>query len=147
MSQALHTNLAGASDHAHDPAYHAYQILHVAFIIAPILAGIDKFFHVLCNWDMYLAPVIDHHVFAGHGHQFMLAAGVIEIIAGIGVLLLPRVFGWIVAIWLAGIIINLLLVPGFYDIALRDFGLLLAAVALARLSSVYAHHRHAEQPA
>ena len=145
MSQALPSDFAGASDHAHDPAYHAYQILHVAFIVAPILAGIDKFFHVLCNWDMYLAPVINNHVLGGHGHEFMLAAGVIEIIAGLGVLLMPRVFGWIVAAWLAGIIINLLLVPGFYDIALRDFGLLLGAVALARLSSVYAHHWHTEQ--
>ena len=147
MSRALPTHFAGAADHAHDPAYHAYQILHIAFIVAPILAGIDKFFHVLTDWDMYLAPVIDKRIFAGHGHQFMLAAGVVEIIAGIGILLWPRVFGWIVALWLAGIIVNLLLVPGFYDIALRDFGLLLAAVALARLSSIYQHHWHAEQTA
>jgi hypothetical protein len=142
MSQALPAHLAGSHEHAHDPAYQAYQVLHVAFIVAPLLAGLDKFFHLLCNWDMYLAPVVDK-VLGGHGHQFMLVAGVIEIIAAIGVLLWPRVFAWIVAAWLLGIIINLLVVPGFYDIALRDVGLCLAAIAFARLSAIYDHgHAH-----
>jgi hypothetical protein len=115
------------------PAYQAYQILHVAFVVAPIVAGIDKFFHLLVNWDQYLAPVVNR-ILGGHGHGFMLVVGVIEIIAGLGVAFLPRVFSYIVFIWLLGIIVNLLLIPGYYDIALRDFGLALGALALARLS-------------
>lgn len=115
------------------PARQGYGILHFAFTVAPILAGLDKFFHLLVNWDKYLAPVVDG-VLRGHGHQFMLAAGVVEIIAGLGVAFRPRIFSWIVAFWLWGIIVNLLLIPGYFDIALRDFGLSLGAVALARLS-------------
>jgi len=128
---------------ASDPAYQAYQALHVAFVVAPIVAGLDKFFHLLVNWDQYLAPVIARRVLGGHGHTFMLIAGVIEIIAGIGVALWPRVFGYIVCAWLIGIIVNLLLIPGYYDIALRDVGLALGAFALARLSHVFAAPRPA----
>jgi hypothetical protein len=101
------------------------------------VAGLDKFFHLLVNWDKYLAPVVSDRILAGHGHAFMLVVGVIEIVAGIGVFLLPRVFSYIVAIWLLGIIVNLLLFPpasAYYDIALRDLGLLLGALALGRLS-------------
>jgi hypothetical protein len=87
---------------------------------------------------MYLAPVVNR-LLGGHGHQFMLAVGVIEIVAGFGVLLKPKIFARVVAAWLAGIILNLLLVPGFYDVALRDLGLCLGALALARLSAVYDH--------
>ena len=112
----------------------AYQLLHVAFVAAPILAGIDKFFHVLTNWDMYLAPRIAALSPIG-GHNLMLVVGVVEIIAGLIVLFRPRIGAYIVAAWLFGIIVNLLLVPGFYDIALRDFGLALAALALGRLSA------------
>ncbi len=115
------------------PAYQAYQILHVAFVVAPLIAGIDKFFHALVNWDMYLAPVIAN-IFGGNGHGLMLVVGVIEIVAGIGVALKPRIFAYVVAAWLAGIIINLLLIPGYFDIALRDLGLCLGAIALGRLS-------------
>src|ERR1043166_6177171 len=109
MSQALphdYPSRPGEMGHAvmSDPVYQAYQVLHVAFIVAPILAGIDKFFHVLVNWDMYLSPFANR-VLHGHGHQFMLVAGVIEIIAGLGVAVLPRVFGYIVSLWLALIII------------------------------------------
>jgi len=149
MSMASHggfTPAFHAADHdavAHGPAYQAYQILHVAFIVAPILAGIDKFFHVLTDWDMYLAPFFADRIFHGHGHQFMLAAGVVEIIVGLGVAVMPRLFGWIVALWMWCIIINLFVARGFYDVALRDFGLSLAAIALARLAMVYAHHHHA----
>src|SRR5437016_96763 len=114
------------------PAYQAYQILHVAFVVAPIIAGVDKFFHALVNWDMYLAPFIAN-IFGGNAHGFMLAMGVIEIVAGIGVALKPKVFAYVVAAWLIGIIINLLLIPGYYDIALRDFGLFLGTLALGRL--------------
>jgi hypothetical protein len=98
-----------------------------------MLAGLDKFFHLLVNWDMYLAPVVTR-ILPVTPHAFMLAVGVIEIAAGALVALWPRVGAWVVALWLWGIIVNLLLVPGFYDIALRDFGLSLAALALARLS-------------
>jgi uncharacterized membrane protein YphA (DoxX/SURF4 family) len=114
-------------------ARQAFQILRVAFTVAPILAGLDKFFDVLVDWDKYLSPTANN-VLGGHGHQFMLVVGVIEIIAGIGVLFKPRLFAYIVAVWLLLIIINLLSIPGYYDIALRDLGLLLAALALGRLS-------------
>ena len=117
-------------------AYQAYQILHFGFTVAPIVAGLDKFLHILTNWDQYLAPVVDRTL-GGHGHEFMLAVGVIEIVAGVGVFLKPKIFAWVVALWLLGIIVNLLLVPGFFDVALRDLGLSLGAVALARLSAVY----------
>ena len=114
-------------------AEQAFQILRVGFSVAPILAGLDKFFDVLVDWDKYLSPIANN-VLAGHGHQFMLVVGIIEIIAGIGVFLKPRVFAYIVAAWLLLIIINLLTIPGYYDIALRDLGLMLGALALARLS-------------
>src|ERR1051326_4743469 len=115
------------------PAYQAYRILHVAFVAAPVLAGLDKFFHLLVNWDMYLAPAIANLSPVG-GHGLMLAIGVIEIIAGFLVALKPRIGAYVVAFWLWGIIINLLMIPNFYDIALRDFGLSLGALALGRLS-------------
>ena len=118
------------------PARQAYHILHWGFVAAPTIAGIDKFTHLLTNWDQYLAGRIEH-ILPMSGHAFMMLVGVVEIIAGLIVALKPRVGAWIVAAWLCGIIINLLLVSGFYDIALRDFGLLLAAIALARLSAVY----------
>ena len=115
------------------PSRQAYQLLHVAFVAAPVLAGIDKFLHVLVNWDMYLAPAIAKLSPVG-GHALMLAVGVIEVIAGLLVALKPRIGAYVVAFWLWGIIINLLLIPNYYDIALRDFGLSLGALALARLS-------------
>jgi hypothetical protein len=121
---------------ANQPAYQAYQILRWAFTLAPIIAGADKFFHFLVNWDQYLAPVMDN-LLQGYGHQFMLAVGVIEIIAGLGVAFKPRIFAYVVAVWLLAIIGNLLLIPGYFDIALRDVGLALAALALARLSQVF----------
>src|SRR4051812_33062177 len=95
------------------PAYQAFVILRLGFTVAPIIAGADKFFHKLVDWDMYLAPVVDR-VLHGHGHAFMLVVGVIEIIAGIGVALMPRIFSYVVALWLLGIIVNLLCVPGFF---------------------------------
>src|SRR5438874_5841119 len=118
------------------PGYQAYQILHVAFVVAPIIAGLDKFFHLLVNWDMYLAPVIASFSPIG-GHGLMLVIGVIEIVAGILVAIKPRIGAYVVAAWLLGIVINLLIVPGYFDIALRDFGLALGALALARLSKEY----------
>jgi len=137
MSQAMPSHFHVPHERtAADPGYQAYQILHAGFVVAPLLAGLDKFFHVLVNWDMYLAPRIDR-LLNGRGHQFMLVVGVIEIVAGLGVLFKPKVFAYVVAAWLLGIILNLLLIPGFYDIALRDFGLCLGALALGRLSSIY----------
>jgi uncharacterized membrane protein YphA (DoxX/SURF4 family) len=118
-----------------DPTYQAYQILHVGFTVAPILFGLDKFFNFMVEWDKYVAPWVVRIV--GNAHGFMLVVGIVEIIAGLAVALKPRWGGYIVALWLLGIIFNLLTYPGFYDIALRDFGLLLAALALARLSQRY----------
>jgi uncharacterized membrane protein YphA (DoxX/SURF4 family) len=125
-----------------DPAYQAYRLLQVGFVVAPIVAGVDKFFHLLVNWDNYLAPVANSAM-GGRGHTFMLVVGVIEIIAGIGVALRPRIFSYVVAAWLLGIIVNLLLIPPsnplpHYDVALRDLGLFLGALALGRLSKRYA---------
>jgi hypothetical protein len=115
------------------PDYQAYQILHFVFVVAPVVAGLDKFFHFLVNWDQYLPPVVNKLI-GGHGHELMLAAGVVEIIAGIGVAFKPKIFAYVVSAWLLLIVINLLMIPGYFDIALRDFGLSLGALALARLS-------------
>ena len=115
------------------PAWQAFQILRVGYVAAPVLAGIDKFFHLLTNWDMYLAPAIANLSPIG-GHALMSAIGVVEIVAGVLVAIKPRIGAYVVAGWLLGIVINLLLIPGYFDIALRDFGLSLGALALARLS-------------
>src|SRR6476620_729045 len=121
------------STDASSPAHQAYQILRFGFTVAPILAGADKFLHLLTDWDKYVPAVVNNAI-GGHGHELMLVAGVIEIVAGIGVFLKPKIFAYVVAAWLAMIIVNLLLIPGFYDVALRDLGLLLGALALGRLS-------------
>ena len=118
------------------PAYEAYQILHVGFIVAPVVAGLDKFFNLLVNWEQYLPPFVNKMV-GGYGHELMLAVGVIEIIAGLGVLFKPKFFAYVVSAWLLMIVVNLLMIPGYYDVALRDFGLALAALALARLSGEF----------
>jgi hypothetical protein len=123
-----------AVERRRDPTYQAYVILYTAFIVAPVIAGADKFFHLLVNWDQYLAPVITRIV-PIEAHTFMLAVGVVEVVAGILVAIKPSVGGYVVAAWLWGIIVNLLLIPGYYDIALRDFGLSLGALALARLAA------------
>lgn len=116
------------------PADQAYLLLRTVFTVAPILFGLDKFFDVLTDWKGYLAPEIDDIV-PGSAHQAMLIVGVIEIVAGIVVALLPRLGGYVVAVWLAGIIVDLLLLGDYYDVALRDFGLFVAALALARLAT------------
>ncbi len=117
--------------------YQAFQILRFGFTVAPIIAGADKFFHLLVNWDQYLPDIVNNLV-GGYGHQLMLAVGVIEIVAGIGVALKPRLFAYVVAAWLFLIICNLLAIPGYFDVALRDLGLLLGALALGRLSHKFA---------
>jgi hypothetical protein len=116
------------------PAYQAYKILHLGFIALPILAGADKFMGALVNWEQYLAPAFLRFS-PVDAHTFMLGVGAVEILAGILVAVKPRIGGLVVAAWLWGIIANLLLIPGFYDIALRDFGLSLGALALARLAA------------
>lgn len=115
------------------PVLQAYQILHIAFTVAPIIAGLDKFTNWLVDWSTYLTPLVPS-LLPVSGDTFMYIVGAIEIVAGLVVFFKPRFGGYLVAVWLWGIILNLLLIPGFYDIALRDFGLSLGALALARLS-------------
>ena len=118
-----------------DPTHQAFLILRSAFTVAPILFGLDKFFNLMVDWPDYLAPWLDRLV-PGTAQEFMYAVGVIEILAGVLVALTPRFGGLVVAAWLAEIVVNLLTAePRFYDIALRDFGLLLGALALARLAA------------
>lgn len=138
INDTTNVNTAAFAADTTRPAYQAYQILRVAFTIAPIIAGLDKFFHILVDWDKYLPPVVNNMT-GGHGHELMLVVGVIEIVAGLGVWFKPRIFAYIVAVWMLLIIVNLLLIPGYYDIALRDFGLALGAFALARLSREFSN--------
>jgi hypothetical protein len=118
------------------PSYQAYQILHIAYTVAPIVAGLDKFFHFLVDWEIYLSPTVPKTL-GITAHSFMLGVGAIEVIAGLIVAAVPRIGGWIVGLWLCGIIVNLLTIPAYFDVALRDFGLALGAFALARLSEEY----------
>jgi hypothetical protein len=127
---------APTRENLREPAYQAFWLLRVGFTVAPILFGLDKYAHVLVNWDRYLAPFIVRQT-PWTAHQIMYVVGAIEIVAGLLVAVRPRLGGYVVAAWLAGIIVNLLVIPGFYDIALRDFGLFIAAVALARLATAY----------
>ena len=117
-------------------AHQAFLLLRTVFTVAPVLFGLDKFVGLLTNWERYLAPQLDALI-PGTAQQAMLAVGVVEILAGLLVAVLPRIGGYVVAAWLAGIIVNLLLIGGFYDIALRDFGLLVGALALARLATAF----------
>ena len=119
-----------------DPAYQAFWALRIGFTVLPIVFGLDKFFNNLVDWEIYLAHWINN-ILPGNATDGMHIVGVIEIVAGIAVALKPRYAAYIVAAWLGGIIINLLTYSGYYDIALRDFGLMLAALTLARLASIY----------
>ncbi len=125
----------GVSAH---PAYQAYQLLHFIFAVAPIVAGLDKFSRLLVNWDQYLAPMAAR-ILPFSAHTLMMLVGVVEIIAGLIVAFRARIGAWIVAAWLWAIIVNLLVFPGWFDVALRDFGLSVGAVALARLAVEYDH--------
>ena len=128
-----------------EPAYQAYLVLRTAFVVAPILFGIDKFFNWMTYWPKYLWVGIPN-VISVSPQNFMYAVGVVEIAAGLLVLIWPRIGSWVVVAWLAGIVTNLVIksiaVGGhtqvFWDIALRDFGLMIAAIALARLAAVFA---------
>lgn len=116
-----------------DYAHQAYTILKFGFTVAPIVAGLDKFFNLLVDWTQYLTPLVPRWTGIDPS-DFMMVVGVIEIIAGIVVAVKPKIGAWVVSAWLCGIIINLLLVPGYYDVALRDLGLSFGALALARLA-------------
>jgi hypothetical protein len=118
------------------PGYQAYMILYAGFVALPIIAGVDKFFGLLTNWDTYLAPIVTQ-ILGVEAHTFMLVVGVIEIVAGILVAVRPQIGAYVVGLWLLGIIVNLLLLGGAYDIALRDFGLSLGAFALGRISAEF----------
>jgi uncharacterized membrane protein YphA (DoxX/SURF4 family) len=116
------------------PAQQAFLLLRTVFTVAPILFGLDKFFNLMTDWPGYLAPWVDRLI-PGTAQQFMYVVGVIEIVAGIVVALRPRIGAVVVALWLAGIITNLLILGNYYDVALRDFGLLVGALALNRLAT------------
>jgi len=123
---------------AKNPSYQAYQLLHLTFVVAPLIAGLDKFFHLLVNWDVYLAPVFQDILGGARPTRiFMLIVGVVEIAAGLLVALRPRIGAYVVAAWLAAIIVNLIIAGGYLDIALRDLGLFLAALAFGRLAMSY----------
>jgi hypothetical protein len=128
------TTVRGGDVRGH--ADQAYLILRTGFVVAPILFGIDKFFNFMVDWPDYLAPWVDR-LLPGTAQEFMYAVGVVEILAGLVVLISPKIGGLLVAGWLAGIIVNLLTYdpPRYYDIALRDFGLMLGALALNRLAA------------
>lgn len=135
-SAATVTAAKPLSERFKEPGFRAFFMLRTLFIVAPILFGIDKFANVMTEWTSYLAPWINN-IMPGSAADFMRFVGVVEIIAGIVVFLAPRIGGYVVVLWLAGIIVNLLTFSGFYDVALRDFGLLIAALALAQLAVTY----------
>ncbi len=114
------------------PAHQAYILLRIVFIAAPILAGFDKFFDLLVDWDKFLPPF-----YGTYGGSLMTMAGVVEIIAGIGVIYKPKFFANIIGVWFIWIILNLLILGNYYDVALRDLGLSLSAFALGRLAKIY----------
>lgn len=128
------------------PDYQAFLLLRTAFTVAPVVFGLDKFADVLTDWSQYLAPSLDRLV-PGTAHQAMLAVGVVEVLAGLLVAVRPDLGGYVVAAWLAGIIGDLLLLQDFYDVALRDVGLFLAALALARLAGTFRGTRLRGTPA
>jgi hypothetical protein len=119
-----------------DPTFQAFALLRVGFTAAPILFGLDKFTEWMVDWSTYLWSGAASAL-PGSADDIMIVVGVIEIVAGVLVAVRPRIGGYVVAAWLAGIIVNLLLVGDFYDIALRDFGLLLGALTLARLATTF----------
>jgi len=136
LQDAPDTPRASIAAKERDAGYDAFLMLRVAFTVAPIAFGLDKFFNVLVDWPIYLAPWVDD-LMPGSAQDFMYVVGGVEILAGVLVALKPRYGAPVVAAWLAGIILNLLTIPGFYDVALRDFGLMLGALTLARLALTY----------
>ena len=135
---SIHT--PGSTDHPADQRDQgrrddlAFQLLRTVFTVAPIAFGLDKFANLLTDWESYLAPWVNDLV-PGTAHTAMLIVGVVEIVAGLAVAFRPQFGGLLVAAWLAGIIVNLVTMGEYYDVALRDFGLLVSAVALALLAT------------
>jgi hypothetical protein len=124
------------TDLGKDPAHSAYVLLRLGFIALPLLMGLDKFTNLLTDWPHYLAPwLTDILPFSAQTAMYLI--GIVEIVAAVAMVIRPRWAAWVVALWLAGIIINLLTYSGFYDVALRDFGLLIAAVTLGLLAQKY----------
>ena len=134
MTSASAANPAQAASLSSSPVHQAFLLLRTGFTIAPIAFGLDKFLGLLADWPAYLWPGIDR-LLPGTANQVMLLVGVIEIAAGVLVAIKPRIGGYVVAAWLAAIILNLLLLGDHYDIVLRDVGLLIGALALARLAA------------
>jgi len=128
--------MAIAVARTNSPSAQAYQILHIGYAALPIMAGADKFLHFLANWNQYLAPAVARMLPLPVG-TFMMVVGAIEVAAGLLVAFAPRIGAYVVAAWLAGIIVNLLMIPAYLDVALRDFGLALGALALARIAEDY----------
>jgi hypothetical protein len=121
-----------------DPTYQAFWLMRIGFTVVPILFGADKFAHVMVNWDKYLDPDVQRWLSPFDTvHQSMYAVGVIEIVAGVVVFLLPRIGGYVVALWLAGIVVNLAMLGGYWDILMRDVALFLLALTFARLASAF----------
>ena len=131
---AVTTGYPTAAQTTSSGAYRAYQILHVGFVLAPLLAGVDKFFNFLTNWEQYLSPLVTRYV---NAFLFMRVVGVVEVVAALLVAFVPRIGAYVVALWLVGIIANLLSTGAYYDIALRDFGLFLGAIALGQLAGYF----------
>jgi len=119
-----------------DPRYQAFWTLRLGFTILPIAMGIDKFFNAMVSWPQYLADWIDN-IMPGTAQDFMYFVGAVEIVAGVLVLLKPRYAAYIVAAWLLGIVVNLWSYGEWWDISVRDVGLMLGALTLGRLASVY----------
>ncbi|MFP3459369.1 DoxX family membrane protein [Arthrobacter globiformis] len=128
---------AGPNTLASDPARQAFLLLRTVFTVAPILFGLDKFTNLLTDWTGYLAPMVPD-ILHLPAQTVMYGVGVVEIVGGILVALRPRIGSLVVAAWLLGIILNLIILGAFFDVALRDFGLFVAALALNRLATAAA---------
>lgn len=136
VQNPTHSTPSARERAAQEPAYAAFWILRIGFVALPLWMGVDKYVDSLTDWPHYLAPwIVDLSPFSAQTAMYVV--GAVEVLAAILVALKPRYAAWVVVAWLAGIIINLLTWSGFYDVALRDFGLLIAAVALALLSRTY----------
>ena len=142
--EAMMANTETGRVHArpgHELEYHAreaYQVLHWGFVLAPFLAGLDKFFDLLTHWEKYLSPAVTHTLSIS-AHSFMILVGLLEIVAALIVAFRPRIGAFVVGAWLAAIIVNLIVVGGYLDVALRDLGLLLGALALGLLARSFDH--------
>ena len=129
------TNTASAATAESTKLNHqAFMLLRTIFTVAPIVFGLDKFTNLLTDWTHYLAPIATD-IIPVSPQVFMYGVGIVEIAAGILVALRPKIGSLVVALWLLGIIVNLLMIPNYFDVALRDFGLLVGALALNRLAT------------